>query len=233
MSVVRVRTDVLSTDVARLVSTRRVWLCDLDGTLVDSSPVHEAAFREALAEIAPELLTSFSYGDHAGAGTREVVTTLGAAPADAERLIRRKQELYRERVEAGMVTLLPGARQLLERLTRTGRTLYLVTSGSRESVRRVLSAGALTGCFRAVLTSDEVACAKPDPRFYLHACRLWSLDPADCLVLEDSAHGVASALGAGLVTLQVHAALPAQGALPVRHLDQLIHLIDAETDDRE
>ncbi|MEN3540484.1 HAD family phosphatase [Microbispora sp. ZYX-F-249] len=227
--------DALPDDIltSRLVATRRVWLCDLDGTLVDSAPVHEAAFRDAIAEVAPELLGSFCYGAHAGAATREVVAALGAAPEAAERLIRRKQQLYRERVEAGMVPLLPGARRFLERLTGTGRMLYLVTGGSRESVRRVLSACAMAGYFRAVLTADDVASGKPDPRFYRHACLLWSLDPADCLALEDSAHGVASALGAGLVTLQVHAAVTVPGAVPVRHLDQLTRLIDAETDDSE
>lgn len=58
---------------------RRVWLCDLDGTLVDSAPAHEAAFRDAIAELTPGLLESFRYAEHAG-GRRSSAT---ASPASS------------------------------------------------------------------------------------------------------------------------------------------------------
>jgi beta-phosphoglucomutase-like phosphatase (HAD superfamily) len=62
---------------------------------------------------------------------------------------------------------------------------------------------------------------------YREACRRWAVDPDDAVAVEDSAHGVASALGAGLVTLQVHATGPAApGAVPVRHLDEIVSLLD-------
>ncbi|MEU4830329.1 HAD family hydrolase [Streptosporangium sp. NPDC023615] len=214
---------------AGVVAGRRTWLCDLDGTLVDSCPAHETAFRQAIAEIAPVALASFRYADHAGASTAEVASRL--VPGDAAaagRLARRKQGLYREHAEAGMVAPLPGARRLLDRLAQEGRTVYLVTSGSRGSVERVLSAGSLGGYFRDVLTSDDVPVSKPDPEFYAYACRRWAVDVADAVAVEDSAHGVASAVGAGLVTLQVHAAEPAAGAIVVRDLDEIVSLFQQE-----
>jgi HAD superfamily hydrolase (TIGR01509 family) len=210
---------------ARL-SGRRVWLLDLDGTLVDSAPAHDAAFRVALAELAPSLLGSFRYEAHAGATTREVMSALGAEAGLAERLARRKQQLYREYVDAGKVLTLPGAHRLLDRLTTGGRTAYLVTSGSRGSVGRVLAACSLDGRFAGILTGDEVPSGKPDPAFYRHACARWSVDPDDAVAVEDSAHGVASAVGAGLLTLQVHAAIPATGAIQVRDLDEIVALLD-------
>jgi haloacid dehalogenase superfamily, subfamily IA, variant 3 with third motif having DD or ED len=208
---------------------RRVWLCDLDGTLVDSAPAHEAAFRDAIAELAPGLLESFRYAEHAGATTRDVVARLGVTGDLAERLVRRKQWLYRRYAEDGMVTVMPGAHRLLDRLAATGRTAYLVTSGSRASVTRVLAACALAGRLRDVLTADDVPWSKPDPRCYAHACRLWSVDPAEAVAVEDSAHGVASATGAGLTTLQLCAADPLPGAIGVRSLDEIVSLLDLET----
>ncbi|MBG0822868.1 HAD-IA family hydrolase [Planomonospora sp. ID91781] len=213
---------------ARAIAGRRAWFCDLDGTLVDSGPVHEAAFRDAITEIAPELLGSFRYDAHAGTGTREVVAGLGAAGDVARRLVRRKQELYRGYVDAGMVAPFPGARRLLDLLADRGRTPYLVTGGSRGSVERVLAACSLGGCFRGVLTADDVPWNKPDPRFYLRACRDWAVPPDGAVAVEDSVHGVASAVGAGLVTLQVHAAGPAAGAVAVRDLDEIASLLEAE-----
>ncbi|MFG2002816.1 HAD family hydrolase [Spirillospora sp. NPDC048911] len=211
----------------REIAGRRVWFCDLDGTLVDSAPVHEAAFRAALAELAPALLASFRYDAFTGASTADVIAALGAGPKVAGRLVRRKQALYREHVDAGRVRLLPGARRLLTRLTVRGHATYLVTSGSRGSVERVLAASALDGFFRGVLTADDVPVGKPDPGCYREACRRWSPDPADAVAVEDSAAGVAAAVGAGLLTLQVHAASPAPGAVPVDGLTSLVALLDA------
>ncbi|MFI0443899.1 HAD family hydrolase [Actinomadura sp. 6N118] len=209
------------------IAGRRVWFCDLDGTLVDSAPVHRAAFHAALAEVAPALLGSFRYDAVAGASTVDVVAALGAAPGVAEHLVRRKQELYRGHVDAGRVRVLPGARRLLNRLTGRGCTAYLVTSGSRGSVERVLAASALGGFFCGVLTADDVPASKPDPGCYREACRRWAPDPADAVAVEDSAAGVASAVGAGLLTLQVHAASPAPGAVPLDDLNDLVALLDA------
>lgn len=212
-------------DLAVMVAGRRVWLCDLDGTLVDSAPVHAAAFRAAIGELAPSALGSFRYDAHAGATTREVVAGLGVGGDVAERLVRRKQRLYREYVEAGRVASFPGAGRLLDRLTSGGRTAYLVTSGSRGSVERVLAACSLGGYFSGVLTGDDAPSGKPDPAFYRHACERWSVDPDDAVALEDSEHGVASAVGAGLVTLQVNAAEPAAGAAQVRNLDEIVDFL--------
>lgn len=213
---------------AAALAARRAWLFDLDGTLVDSAPAHEAAFRGALARLAPELLGAFRYDARAGASTREVITGLGAAPEAVEPLVRLKQRLYREHVAAGRVAVFPGAHRLLGRLTARGRAVYLVTSGSRGSVARVLERCRLGGYFRGVLTGDDVPFSKPDPRCYRYACRLWSIPAAEAVAVEDSAHGTAAALGAGLPTFQVHAATPLPAAIPVHDLEELASLLDPE-----
>ena len=90
----------------------------------------------------------------------------------------------------------------------------------------MLAACSLDGCFSGVLTGDDVPTGKPDPGFYRHACERWSVDPDDAVAVEDSDHGVASAVGAGLVTLQVNAARPAAGAAQVRNLDEIVAILD-------
>nr|BFE80156.1 hypothetical protein GCM10020093_027570 [Planobispora longispora] len=79
-----------------------------------------------------------------------------------------------------------------------------------------------------MLTADDVPCSKPDPGFYRRACQIWSVDPADAVALEDSAHGVASAVGAGLLTLQVHGDVPVAGAVRVRDLDEVVSLLGTQ-----
>lgn len=211
---------------------RRVWLFDLDGTLVDSGPAHAAAFREAIAEHAPERLGSFRYEAFAGVATGEVAARLTSDPEAAGRLAQHKQRLYREFVDAGKVAVFPGARRLLDRLNGTGRAVYLVTGGSRRSVERILSACGLRGSFRDVLTADEAPASKPDPRFYAHACALWSVSTAEAVAVEDSVHGVASAVGAGLVTLQTHVARAVPGAFAARDLHEILSLLELEVSKR-
>ncbi|WP_318271850.1 HAD family phosphatase [Microbispora triticiradicis] len=216
------------TDLLADACARRVWLFDLDGTLVDSCPAHEAAFRQAIAEVAPGLLASFRYADHTGASTREVAVRLLGDTEEAARLARLKQRLYRENL--GTVAVFPGARRLLARLTTTGRAAYLVTGGSRASVERTLAERSLDAYFIDVLTGDDLPVSKPDPACYAYACEHWGLDPGAVVVLEDSAHGVASAVGAGLATIHVHVAEPAPGAVAARDLEKIATLLDKDAE---
>lgn len=206
----------------------REWLFDLDGTLVDSGPVHEAAFRAAIAELAPGFLDGFRYSAYAGATTREVVARLGARGHVAEQLIARKQQLYRGYVDAGRIAAFPGADRLLANLTRLGEPVYLVTSGSRRSVERVLAGSSLASHLCGVLTGDDVPSSKPDPAIYREACRRWALDPATVLAVEDSNHGVRSAVGAGLRTLHVHTVEAAPGAIAMPDLDDVLAFLSLE-----
>ncbi|GAA3215160.1 HAD family phosphatase [Actinocorallia longicatena] len=207
---------------------RGFWLFDLDGTLVDSLPAHAAAFRRALAEQAPGRARSFRYAEIAGLPTLDAAARLVEGPAAAGRLARRKQELYRDGAARGEVVLLPGARNLLDRLRADGRRVHLVTAGSRGSVERVLTACGIQEAFDGIITAEDVPVGKPDPGFYREACRRWGADPGEAVAVEDSAAGVASAVGAGLLVLHVHTGNAAPGAIAVPGLDALTALLGEE-----
>ena len=59
------------------------------------------------------------------------------------------------------------------------------------------------GSFAVSITGDEVSRGKPHPEPYAAAARSLGVDPADCVAIEDSRTGVASALAAGCATLGV------------------------------
>ena len=214
----RTRGGVLSTDerVARLLRTRKSWLFDLDGTLIDSASIHEAAFRDALVELAPQLLHRFHY--QGGASTLEAMSALTGDVTLARRLSERKQQLYLEAAAAQKIRPISGSEDLLDVLDTARRGVYLVTSGSRRAVNAVLELLGLTRYFAAIVTSEEVVRNKPAPDIYEEACRRWSLDKNEVIVIEDSANGARAALAAGLTTLQVNSATVEPGALPLRSL---------------
>ena len=186
---------------------RPVFVFDLDGTLVDSVYQHVLAWQEALELGGIELEVwrihrriGMSGGLFVGALLRET-----GQPVDAELIARLQQahtEAYRRR--AGELRLLPGARELLARLTWTGVPWAVATSGEMSAARPALELlGVPAGV--PVVTRDQVAHAKPDPDLFLAAAERLGVDVADSVVVGDSVWDLlaarrARALGVGVLS---------------------------------
>ena len=186
---------------------RPVFIFDLDGTLVDSVYQHVLAWQEALELGGIELAVwrihrrmGMSGGLFVGALLRET-----GQPVDAELIARLQQahtEAYRRR--AGELRLLPGARELLARLTGTGVPWAVATSGEMSAARPALELlGVPAGV--PVVTRDQVAHAKPDPDLFLAAAGRLGVDVADTVVVGDSVWDLlaarrARALGIGVLS---------------------------------
>src|SRR5881275_1946435 len=122
----------------QLEPARAAFLFDLDGTLVDSVYQHVLAWREAMAAVGIELSVwrihrriGMSGGLMANAILRE--TGHQVTPEEAARLLRHHAEAYARLVV--QVRPLPGARELLAYLTRSGVPWTIATSGRIESAR--------------------------------------------------------------------------------------------------
>jgi HAD superfamily hydrolase (TIGR01549 family) len=183
------------------------FLFDLDGTLVDSVYQHVLAWRDALDQVGIELAVwrihrkvGMSGGLFANALLRETGREVG--PEEAERLKELHGEAYEKR--AGQVRPLPGARELLQYLTKVGVPWAIATSGYQESAGRVLPLlGIPDGV--PIVTRDQVAYAKPDPDLFLAAAERLGVNIADSVVVGDSVWDLlaarrARALGVGLLS---------------------------------
>jgi HAD superfamily hydrolase (TIGR01509 family) len=188
---------------------KRHFLFDLDGTLVDSSPSHARAFREALAAEEPALVRAFDYEALKGRTTADAARLLGIEdPRRVARMVAAKQAAYRRLVEQGAVSAFPGAEWLLGWLCEHGRNCFLVTGASRASTDLLLGRLGLARYFAGRVTADDVANGKPDPEGLQLVLTNERLRPAQCLVIEDAASGVAAARAAGLDVVVVHGTLP-------------------------
>jgi HAD superfamily hydrolase (TIGR01509 family) len=187
----------LHSPVARFKTQAIVF--DLDGVLVNSAPCHRAAFEEIFA---PFGIHDFEYSRFAGWRTRDVVQKVLSdagcdfSPGIIDTAAARKSELAREKM-AACDPVVPGCADVLRELSSRGYTLALASSGSPESVAMFLDSTAVRPLFRSVLTGADVRHAKPDPEIYQRTCEQLRVDPADCLVVEDAAAGVAAARLAG------------------------------------
>jgi len=180
------------------------FLFDLDGTLVDSTPLHLRAYLATIAAASPKIAASFDYKKISGKTTRTAFVELGFEPHLIDRLVAAKQQAYLSSIEAGEIAPFEGARDLLERVASRGITSYLVTSASRRSTDRVLRATGLGAYFRIVVTGDDVKNGKPAPDGYRAVVDQYALSPNESLVIEDAPAGLVAARGAGLEAVCVN-----------------------------
>ena len=178
------------------------FLFDLDGTLVDSSPLHEAAYRAVLASHHARLLAGFDYPAIAGLPTPAALARLGVAEEDIPLLTGAKQAHYRGAVQS--LKSLPGAAELLAILQKRGAQIAIVTSASRASAQAALAATELAAFAPLLVAAEDVASAKPAPDPYLAALKLLDAKPSHSIAIEDALSGLLSARAAGLKVIGMH-----------------------------
>jgi HAD superfamily hydrolase (TIGR01509 family) len=93
--------------------------------------------------------------------------------------------------------LVPGAVEAVRRVAEHF-PLALASSSNREVFESVLELAGLRDCFRATVSSEEVARGKPAPDVYLEAARRLGIAPERCAAVEDSHAGMRSANSAGM-----------------------------------
>lgn len=176
---------------------------DCDGTLVDTEPLSERAWREVLgrrgyeptpddfdAVLGRPATHSFAYFD-ARAGLGEV-----------EAFRREYRAVFDGCVDEGL-RVFPDAVATIEELHARGVPVAVASSSSRRHVLRSIAACGLADVVVAAFGADDVDDHKPHPRPYLAAAAALDVDPARCSAVEDSQVGIASASAAGMFTVAV------------------------------
>lgn len=180
----------------------RAVVFDFDGVLVDSEPIRFKAGAQALAEVGESLtwerFTGFWLGRTDEAGLRDLLG--GRFEAEGRRIAERRNALYEGRLDE--VPAFADAVGLLRRVP-DGIRLAVATGSRRMEVERILGRLGLLQSFRAIVTAEDYVCAKPAPDPFLTAARRLDLPPASCLVIEDTAAGVAAAHAAGMSVVAV------------------------------
>ena len=193
---------------------------DCDGVLADTErDGHLPAFNAAFAEVG--LPVSWSDADYAeklkiGGGKERIasaftpeldaavgVTTQAERAEWIRRLHLRKTDLFTRRVADGLLPPRPGIHRIIGDALAAGWTVAVASTSAEASVRAVLRHAAGPDAYPRchVFAGDIVAAKKPAPDIYLKVLEDLALDPAQCVVVEDSGIGVAAARAAGLTTV--------------------------------
>lgn len=184
-------------------------LFDMDGLSVDSEPEWLLAEKELALELG-FIWESIDQANCLGGPLRRVgeyLATRAGLPIEAGvELEQRIISMMVERVGRG-VAAMPGAHRLIAELKGAGVPIALVSASPRRLVDAALLGSGLSG-FDTIVAGDEVARTKPYPDPYLEAARRLGVSAESCIVLEDSATGVASGLASGATVVAIPHLVP-------------------------
>jgi HAD superfamily hydrolase (TIGR01509 family) len=182
-------------------------LFDLDGTLVDTMPVHHRAYAEVFAARGVTL-TLADYMSAIGGPAKEAIPHMLQAAGvqavgrdDVSIIHERKKAVFDRMLRAMPPQPLPAA-TLLKASAGT-KKLALVSSGNRNGVLAILDIMGWREVFGAIVTGDDVTKGKPHPEPYLSASTLLDVLPGRCLAFEDAEAGIMSARAAGMSVIDV------------------------------
>jgi HAD superfamily hydrolase (TIGR01509 family) len=194
-------------------------LWDNDGVLVDTETLFFDITRQAFVELGVSL-TKEVWGRRYlsdGSPSRVIAAELGADPARIVPVLEARNQQYRRLLTAPPL-IRPRVRETLSTLASTVR-FAIVTGCDRQQLELVHQSTNLLGFFELIVTSDNCTHAKPHPELYLTALKALDLPASECIAVEDSPRGLASARAAGVacvvVPTELTAGLDFEGAISV------------------
>ena len=175
----------------------KLIIFDCDGVLVDSEPLSNRTIAGQMRELGISMTEEEAIKLFAGGSLKNVTdyvkeTTGKEAPSDMEDVYReRSYELFRKELQP-----VPGIKAILEQLPNIK---CVASNGPIEKMELNLKLADLIHFFDENLFSAyEIGHWKPDPRLFLHAAQAMGFEAKDCIVIEDSDHGIYAAKAAGM-----------------------------------
>ena len=196
-------------------------LLDMDGTLVDSETVYTEAIARYMASQGVEL-DAHEREFVIGHAWQDIYTELRVAervgvdlPTMQAGTIAMRVPMRAEGID---LTVLDGARELVAMLTKLEVPVVVVSGSCRAELAEAIEMLGIEPALRFWMGAEDYPRGKPAPDGYLLAAERLAVEPARCVVFEDSEAGIGSGLAAGMRVIATAAANQAIGA--VGHQDQ-------------
>ena len=170
----------------------------MDGVIVDSNPFHKIALKQFCSKYGFDLSEEDLLKKIYGRTNKEWIPNLfGELPVNQLRAYAdEKEALFRELYKNDIVAV-KGLESFLKAIRKGGFPIAIGTSAPRGNVDFTLSKTGLEQYFPVILDESFVNHGKPNPEIYLKVAETLGMDPASCIVFEDSLSGVAAGKGAG------------------------------------
>jgi len=180
------------------------YIFDLDGTLLDTMPLHyqawDAAMRQAGLTVPLDEDLFYSLGGVPTAKVAQLLSDHYGLKADPHQIFENKESLFGE---------LQDDARIIEPTVAFARTIAkthpvaIASGGPRFVVMRSLEISGLKALFPVIVTADDVVHGKPAPDMFLLAAEKMGVAPTECLVFEDAEPGIKAAEAAGMQWVRV------------------------------
>ncbi|MDD3840016.1 MAG: HAD-IA family hydrolase [Clostridia bacterium] len=177
---------------------------DMDGVLVDSEPVINAAAIMGLEEYGidakPEDFLPFI-----GAGEDRYIGGV-AQKYGVEYKTQMKDRVYQIylNIVPSMIKVFKGINELLTKLKTSGFKIALASSADKIKIDANLKAATIsTSIFDVIVSGEDVRNKKPSPEIYLHTAELLNQETSNCVVVEDAINGIMAAKSAGMKCIAI------------------------------
>jgi len=175
------------------------FIFDLDGTLVDTMPLHYTAWEDALRKAGLQGgLDKEKFYSLGGVPSRKVAALLGrhhGLTLDPDAVTHDKEVGFMSSSQK-LDLILP----VVEFARKVSRDypVAIASGGTRDVVASTLRKTGLAPLFPTVVTADDVEHGKPAPDMFLLAAQRMGVEPTKCLVFEDGEPGMRAAEAAGM-----------------------------------
>nr|WP_115343516.1 HAD family phosphatase [Legionella moravica] len=182
---------------------------DFDGVILNSEPMHFKALAHVLNQIGIRLDYEEYRTHYLGLSDSTVFPKilndkgLDCSKSQIDEWIELKVFAYNELIEQSeQLPMIPELDWFLDRVAQRYEKIGICSGSNRHSILKILEKihyGRLASYFNTIVSCEDVILGKPSPEGYLLAAHRLQAKPENCLVIEDSEHGVAAAKASGML----------------------------------
>jgi HAD superfamily hydrolase (TIGR01509 family) len=178
---------------------------DWDGVVINSATLHKKSWEILADELNLTLPTNhFKLGF--GKKNEVIIPKIlqwSQSQADIIKWGKRKEEIYRDLGKIEGIPILKGMREFLDSLKSKKIPCVIGTSTEKENLSLAFSQLNIGHYFQGSICSEDVSQGKPDPEVFQKAAKIIEQKPENCVVLEDSTHGIEAAKTGGMKALGI------------------------------
>ncbi|MDM8530420.1 HAD family phosphatase [Anaerolineales bacterium HSG25] len=179
---------------------------DFDGTILDSEKAHLRAYQ-ALGQVLGYVIPDEEYfANFVGKTDLEILDYMikrSGQDVTFETLFEQKKRRFMDYLQAGEVTPIAGVVEFVTHLVEQSLPLAIASNAVIAEIEEGVSQLGLRDCFQFMLSVESTTNGKPAPDIYLMAAEQLGVEPASCLVYEDSLTGIQAAVSAGMRVVAV------------------------------
>ena len=187
-----------------MINTKKAFLFDLNGTMINDMDFHIRAWHRILNELGANISLETMKAECYGKNNELLERIFPGRFTEEEknRMSFEKEKQYQLEFKPHL-ELLPGLASFMEQAQHASIKMAIGSAAIMFNIDFVLDNLNIRHYFDALISADDVSTSKPDPETFLTCAAKLNISPPDCVVFEDAPKGVESALNAGMKVVVV------------------------------